>query len=160
MPYTVAQERTITHPPHAILYVHPFACTPNDARGPGNPARRQVPPDQQRIKVERERRLGKVKPLMKSIGETNVREYRHTVTPGGKSSILLVALTMICALPGGILANPQGNWAKNSRSLDGADPPKNLTYWSKDMLKIQRVSGVLQQGPFRAWCTPEVAYAC
>ncbi|CAM9784012.1 unnamed protein product [Ectocarpus sp. 8 AP-2014] len=32
MPYTVAQERTITHPPHAILYVHPFAGTPVSRR--------------------------------------------------------------------------------------------------------------------------------
>ncbi|CBN74011.1 expressed unknown protein [Ectocarpus siliculosus] len=133
MPYTVARERTITHPPHAILRTfRRDSCQQDDARGPGNPARRQVPPDQERVKVERERGIGKAKPHMNNIGET-APEYRHTATPGGRSSILLVALTMICALPGGVLANLQGNLAKNSRSLDGAEPPKERRH-SQDLM--------------------------
>lgn len=46
---------------------------------------------------------------MKKFGET-FREYRHTVTPGGKRSILLVALAVLCTLPAGTLADPQVFW--------------------------------------------------
>ncbi|CAM9506330.1 unnamed protein product, partial [Ectocarpus fasciculatus] len=72
------------------------------------------------------------KPLLEKIQEKNL-EYRRTVS-AGKTSILVVALTVICAFLAGILANPQvsgGYWKA----------PTDLAGWSEVILEIQRVGG-------------------
>ncbi|CBJ33704.1 Sept8ps, septin GTPase, pseudogene [Ectocarpus siliculosus] len=60
--------------------------------------------DEMRKRYEAFRRE-EAKPLVKKIGE-NMPEYRRTIA-SGKLSILVVVLTVICALLAGIVANPQ-----------------------------------------------------